>query len=676
MKVASSASIATTVSTSFRSQASAYSSTISLQLLVAERAQRLLLALLGQLLLDRRAGALERAVDRGDAGVERLAGLLRRESEHLAQDQDGALVGGEQLEGRDERELDRLALLVARVGRGVAVLDAEGLVGVGLDPDRLDHRLADAAVRVGRRAVVDRQDALRAPLDRVQAGVGGDPVEPGAQRAPPLELRQRPARRAAAPPGARPRRRAPSRACGSSGRGARSGGARPAAGRRPRLPLRAASSSSRSWTVVSGSCSLLGRVKRSAAREPMSFRSVNGHTGRDESAPAPIPSSTWSSTRGICAARSRSTRSSAAGARSGSTPGPGPTWRSAWAAASAAGWSSARPSQPLWLPYVEVPDIGATTERARGARRRRSCSIRARARPAGAASSPRPPAARSPSGSRSDEVAPRRIGSRFVSPLTSHRRSGEGRSRVCFTVALEIRKRRIRLPAGTGEPTFLGRNHSGGGAGSFSASPAANPVGRRRRKTCPQAGLHKCAGWRLPAILLITLVGVAPANAQTGGSAAPGAPAAPAATAPAPPGAHAKLTKRGVAIAPAGAPAAVQAAINAGNSIRKLPYRWGGGHATFTDTGYDCSGSVSFVLNAAGLLPSPMTSGGLMQWGLPGRGSWVTVYANRRHVYAVIAGLRWDTSSIGERLRRGSGPRWRATMRKPRGYAIRYAPGL
>ena len=160
----------------------------------------------------------------------------------------------------------------------------------------------------------------------------------------------------------------------------------------------------------------------------------------------------------------------------------------------------------------------------------------------------------------------------------------------------------------------------------------------------------------------------APAMAQTGGSTTPGT------TAPAAPnGAKAKLLKNGKAIAPANAPTQVVAAIAAGNSIRKLPYRWGGGHATFYDSGYDCSGAVSRVLNAAGMLTSPMPSGPLMSWGVPGKGNWITVYANAGHTYAVIAGLRWDTSAMGSGS--GKGPRWRATKRKPRGYAVRHYEG-
>jgi hypothetical protein len=176
---------------------------------------------------------------------------------------------------------------------------------------------------------------------------------------------------------------------------------------------------------------------------------------------------------------------------------------------------------------------------------------------------------------------------------------------------------------------------------------------------------------------LVALVGVttplSPAAGQTGGTGPPGEPAA---TTPnyGPPQ-KAGLTKKGRAIPPANAPAAVVNAINYGNLIRKRPYRWGGGHASFTDTGYDCSGAVSYVLWGAGLLAAPMPSGSFMSWGLPGRGSWITVFANKSHMYAVIAGLRWDTSAAGERFRRGSGPRWRTTKRKPRGYAVRHYPG-
>jgi len=120
----------------------------------------------------------------------------------------------------------------------------------------------------------------------------------------------------------------------------------------------------------------------------------------------------------------------------------------------------------------------------------------------------------------------------------------------------------------------------------------------------------------------------------------------------------------------------VQSAIAAGNAIRKRPYVWGGGHQSFISTGYDCSGAVSYVLNGAGLLASPLPSGPLMGWGLPGKGYWISVFSNPSHVYIVVAGLRFDTSAVGESVRRGSGPRWRASKRKARGYVVRHYEGF
>ena len=176
----------------------------------------------------------------------------------------------------------------------------------------------------------------------------------------------------------------------------------------------------------------------------------------------------------------------------------------------------------------------------------------------------------------------------------------------------------------------------------------------------------------LPA-LAASLVLAAPAAAQTGGAAPPPEAAPPPVTTP---GSVAKLKQNGKAIAPADAPIQVQNAIAAANRIRKKPYIYGGGHKSFDSKGYDCSGAVSYVLNAAGLLESPLPSGPLMKWGVPGRGSWISVYANAGHTYAVIAGLRWDTSAVNEPINRGSGPRWRATKRKAAGYTVRHAEGL
>ena len=110
----------------------------------------------------------------------------------------------------------------------------------------------------------------------------------------------------------------------------------------------------------------------------------------------------------------------------------------------------------------------------------------------------------------------------------------------------------------------------------------------------------------------------------------------------------------GFAQTPPGAPRAVEQAVAGGNAIARFPYRWGGGHGSFIDDAYDCSGSVSYALAAAGMLDSPLASGDLEGWGEPGRGRWITVYANPGHVYMEVGGLRFDTS--GRAGRRGS--RW------------------
>ena len=152
----------------------------------------------------------------------------------------------------------------------------------------------------------------------------------------------------------------------------------------------------------------------------------------------------------------------------------------------------------------------------------------------------------------------------------------------------------------------------------------------------------------------------------------PGAPAG------APPVATgvATILPGGKASVPAGAPYSVARAIKAANKIHRRTYIWGGGHRSFKAKGYDCSGAVSYVLHAAGLLGSPLVSGQLASWGSAGLGSWITVYANRTHTYMVIAGLRYDTSPLGEWLNQGRGPRWRYTLRTGTGFAVRHWDGL
>ncbi len=137
---------------------------------------------------------------------------------------------------------------------------------------------------------------------------------------------------------------------------------------------------------------------------------------------------------------------------------------------------------------------------------------------------------------------------------------------------------------------------------------------------------------------------------------------------------QATLTPDGLAIPPINAPPAVQAVIAAGNEIAHLPYRYGGGHTTYEDTAYDCSGSISFVFGAAGLLNSTVVSGQLENWGAAGPGKWITVFANAGHTFMYVAGLRFDTVALAE-----GGSRWSdrpADEPDLKTFAVRHPIGL
>ena len=182
--------------------------------------------------------------------------------------------------------------------------------------------------------------------------------------------------------------------------------------------------------------------------------------------------------------------------------------------------------------------------------------------------------------------------------------------------------------------------------------------------------------------LAAAIVATPVAGAETGGAGVP--PPAPAPP-PGPSGGigetppplttpmpTAQLSRDGrTAIPPAAAPAAVKNAIYAANRIVGKPYRYGGGHRRFNDSGYDCSGSVSFALRGGGLIKRPLHSSAFMNWGDSGRGQWITVYTNTGHAYVVIAGLRFDTSGPGPR-----GPNWRRTARSSRAYTARHPEGF
>jgi cell wall-associated NlpC family hydrolase len=207
--------------------------------------------------------------------------------------------------------------------------------------------------------------------------------------------------------------------------------------------------------------------------------------------------------------------------------------------------------------------------------------------------------------------------------------------------------------------------------------------------TVPPRTRLRSLPWALGAAMALTVLAAAPASAQGPGgapalvgdegpaTAAPGAAPQPVAGGITPgasvgiaDGESAQLAGA-LALAPAVAPPEVLAAVTAANSIAGFPYKWGGGHGSFKDSGYDCSGAVSHVLNALGALHDPLDSSALMKWGQRGRGDWVTVYSNRGHAYVVIAGLRFDTSGRG-----GSGPRWRKQARPSRGFVARHPVGL
>lgn len=131
----------------------------------------------------------------------------------------------------------------------------------------------------------------------------------------------------------------------------------------------------------------------------------------------------------------------------------------------------------------------------------------------------------------------------------------------------------------------------------------------------------------------------------------------------------------GLAAAPMSAPAAIQQLVWSANQIIGLPYVWGGGHASFTAPGYDCSGTVSFALHGGALLRTPEDSSELMHWGSHGIGRWVTVFSNAGHAYMTVAGLRLDTSAADDPSNQ-QGPRWRPLRPANGGFVVRHPLGF
>lgn len=131
------------------------------------------------------------------------------------------------------------------------------------------------------------------------------------------------------------------------------------------------------------------------------------------------------------------------------------------------------------------------------------------------------------------------------------------------------------------------------------------------------------------------------------------------------------MLKDGVAYAPHNAPDAVKKAVAAGNRLQHMPYKWGGGHAKFDDGGYDCSGTVSYVLREAGLMEGCIPSKSFFEYGKKGEGKWISIYIRNGHVFMTVAGLRLDTGGSGGE----SGPRWKPETRRSVGMVVRHPSG-
>jgi hypothetical protein len=174
----------------------------------------------------------------------------------------------------------------------------------------------------------------------------------------------------------------------------------------------------------------------------------------------------------------------------------------------------------------------------------------------------------------------------------------------------------------------------------------------------------------VPSLFLNTLLGAVVAGVIVSPVSAGAFPS----SGPTVPGSTARL-RYGQAAAPERAPLPVKRAIWAANELRSKPYRFGGGHRSFKDNGYDCSGTISYALGGAGLLKSPMSSSDFRRFGEGGNGKWITVYARSGHTFAVIAGLRLDTTPFITGRERWK-PAWQPTPRKPVGFAIRHPIGL
>jgi len=200
-----------------------------------------------------------------------------------------------------------------------------------------------------------------------------------------------------------------------------------------------------------------------------------------------------------------------------------------------------------------------------------------------------------------------------------------------------------------------------GGAGLTSDSTTSAPKGKQAKKAKKKKAKKSPAKAPAPQVQEAQEQGSPGVAGGAGYGHVPPADARPTV-----PGSRA-VYRDGIAYAPAAAPIEVQEAVWAANDLLDKPYVYGGGHQSFRSAGYDCSGTVSYALNGAGLLDSPLDSSSFMSWGDAGKGRWITVYTNPGHAFVVIAGLRLDTSGPGEK-----GPRWRPGKYSTAGFKVRH----
>jgi cell wall-associated NlpC family hydrolase len=241
-----------------------------------------------------------------------------------------------------------------------------------------------------------------------------------------------------------------------------------------------------------------------------------------------------------------------------------------------------------------------------------------------------------------------------------------------------------------GAPSALATNTGGASASDGGAPAAAKPAAPRlhlmpvtsRSQNIVYSGpvyMKTATGEVVPYVPVASAGSVTtPAVATTTGGSPVAAPA-PAPVAPAKPellvpGTRARYVS-GIAAAPMSAPAVVQQIVWSGDQIIGLPYIFGGGHASFTSPGYDCSGTVSFALHGASLLSMPEDSSEFETWGSHGIGRWVTIFSNPGHAYMTVAGLRLDTSSADDPTNQ-QGPRWRPLRPANSGFVVRHPLGL